>query len=95
MAKSGQQQADAATQGDPVRWPEGAAAILEIPAPTLTKRRADGDAPRLFAIGRHLFTTREALHEWVLEHEVAPGFRARAPRREVAALDTPPRGHAA
>ena len=69
---------------DPVRWPEGAAAILEIPAPTLKWRRESGDHPKLYAVGRHIFTTRSALREWVADHEVAPGFRARPPRTSKA-----------
>jgi hypothetical protein len=75
-------------EDDPVRWPEGAAAILEIPAPTLKARRESGDHPRLFAVGRHIFTTRAALREWVAQHEVAPGFRARPPvtRKQAVAV---------
>jgi hypothetical protein len=66
---------------DPVRWPDEAGAYLDIPGPTLAKKRQDGDAPRLYAIGRALFTTRRDLIEWVQSHEVAPGFRARPPVR--------------
>lgn len=62
---------------DPVRWPEGAAEILEMPPPTLKARREMGDAPQLYAIGRAIFTTRRALREWVQSHAVDPGFRAR------------------
>jgi hypothetical protein len=71
-------------EDDPVRWPEGAAAILEMPPPTLKARREAGDHPRLFAIGRAIFTTRSALREWVAEHEVAKDFRVRAPVRRRA-----------
>jgi hypothetical protein len=72
---------------DPVRWPDEAGAYLGIPGPTLAKKRQDGDAPRLYAVGRALFTTRQDLIEWVRSHEVAPGFRARPPvqRKRVAA----------
>lgn len=69
---------------DPVRWPDEAGAYLGIPGPTLDKKRLDGDAPRMYAIGRALFTTRRDLNEWVQSHEVAPGFRARPPVRRKA-----------
>ena len=48
-----------------------------LPAASLKKMRSDGNHPRLFAIGRALFTTAEALLEWVHAHELAPGEKIR------------------
>ncbi|MEP7303019.1 MAG: hypothetical protein ABI699_16015, partial [Caldimonas sp.] len=40
-----------------LRWPQAVEDLTNIPVPTLKKLRAQGDHPRLFAIGRAMFTT--------------------------------------
>ena len=67
-----------------LRWPDGVSAVTGIPAPTLKRRRTAGDHPRLFAVGRALFTTRSDTREWILSHEVPAGFRTRPPTRSEA-----------
>lgn len=68
-----------------IRWPDQAAELLDIPAPTLSKLRQAGDHPKFYALGRALFTTADDLRDWVVQHEVAPGFAVRpATRRRVA-----------
>src|SRR5678816_2410330 len=69
------------SQRPAVRWPAHAAALLDIPEPTLKKLREGGDHPRLYALGRALYTTIEDLRTWILGHEVAPAFRARPATR--------------
>jgi len=61
----------------PIRWPRGVSEILEIPETTLEARRSDGDAPRLYGIGRALLTTRADVIEWLRAHELKPGETVR------------------
>lgn len=66
------------------RWPLDVAEATGIPAATLKAMRQDGDHPRLYALGRALFTTRADALEWLQAHELAPGALVRpatAPKR--------------
>ena len=56
-----------------LRWPGDVAYVLGISEPTLKALRAQGDHPRLFGLGRALFTRHEDLREWLEAHELAPG----------------------
>ena len=56
-----------------LRWPGDVGELIGMPDATLKKLRAEGDHPRLYGIGRALFTTRNDLHEWLAEHELQPG----------------------
>jgi len=75
-----------------LRWPGDVAAMVGIADPTLKRMRADGDHPRLYALGKALFTTHTDLSEWLLSHELAAGQLVRAPtiqrgaRRPVGAV---------
>ncbi|MEO8564107.1 MAG: hypothetical protein ABI601_18645 [bacterium] len=60
-----------------LRWPHDVDDILGIPSATLKALRSEGDHPRLFAIGRALFTTRDDLLAWIEAHELAPGALVR------------------
>ena len=60
-----------------LRWPLDVEHAFGISALTLKKLRADGDHPRLYAIGRALFTTHEDLGEWLAAHELAQGQMVR------------------
>lgn len=65
-----------------IRWPDQAAELLDVPGPTLSKLRRAGDHPKLYALGRALlFTTTDDLRDWILKHEVAPGFTVRPATR--------------
>lgn len=64
-----------------LEFPEDVSAVTGIPAPTLRKLRTEGDHPKLYAVGRKLFTTADDLAEWILRHEVEPGFVARPATR--------------
>ncbi len=56
-----------------LRWPRDVSELTEIPEPTLKAQRTAGDHPRLYAIGRALFTTRDDVLAWLQEHTLAPG----------------------
>ena len=56
-----------------LRWPGDVSDLTGIPELTLKKCRAEGDNPRLYAIGRALFTTRADLLAWFEAHELQPG----------------------
>jgi len=60
-----------------LRWPAHVEHVTGLPTPTLRKLRADGDHPRLYAIGRALFTTPDDLREWIMRHELDTGARLR------------------
>ncbi|MFO1196590.1 MAG: hypothetical protein U1E86_06405 [Burkholderiaceae bacterium] len=60
-----------------IRWPVESAVVTGIPAGTQRALRARGDHPRLFGVGRSLYTTPEALREWILLHELDSGARLR------------------
>lgn len=62
-------------------FPDDVSAVIGIAAPTLRKLRSAGDHPKLYAVGRKLFTTAEDLAEWIMRHEVEPGFVARPATR--------------
>lgn len=62
-----------------LRWPADAAEMTGIPESTLRAMRSAGDYPRLFAIGRALFTTSQALAEWLEAHALAHGQCVRPP----------------
>jgi hypothetical protein len=47
--------------------------LTHIPEPTLKKGRAEGDCPKLYGVGRALFTTIVDVQEWILGHELQPG----------------------
>ena len=61
-----------------LRFPQHVAHVTGLAEPTLRKLRSDGDHPRLYGIGRALFTTPSDLREWILQHELSPGDRIRA-----------------
>ena len=61
-----------------LRWPDDVNVITGIPSQTLKELRANGDTPRLYAIGRALFTTHADLRDWFVAHELAPGQKLRA-----------------
>lgn len=56
-----------------LRWPDDLAELSSIPALTLVALRKRGDHPRLYAIGRALFTTRRDAEDWLEQHALAPG----------------------
>lgn len=56
-----------------LRWPSDVKEVTDISVDTLKKQRVAGDHPRLYAIGRALFTTRDDLLAWFEAHELAPG----------------------
>ncbi|MGE0801580.1 MAG: hypothetical protein AB7G13_22365 [Lautropia sp.] len=60
-----------------VRFPEDVAVLTGIPESTLRALKRDGDAPRLFYIGRASFSTIDEVRDWILAHEVAEGHLAR------------------
>lgn len=61
-----------------LRWPVDVEEVTGIPDSTLKKQRMLGDHPRLYAIGRALFTTRNDLLAWFEAHELQPGQVVRA-----------------
>jgi hypothetical protein len=56
-----------------LRWPEDVSDSTGIPESTLKAQRGLGDHPRLYGIGRKLFTTHDDLREWIARHELEPG----------------------
>lgn len=60
-----------------LRWPADVSAVTGISEPTLKSLRTEGDTPRLYAIGRMLFTTHADLRDWFAEHELAKGKKLR------------------
>ena len=62
-----------------LRWPGDVSSVTGLPELTLKKLRAEGDNPRLYAIGRALFTTHTDLREWFTAHELASGKKLRGP----------------
>ncbi len=61
-----------------LRWPgDVSAALDDLPEPTLKRFRIEGDHPRLFALGRAMYTTPSHLLEWLEKHELAPGQKMR------------------
>jgi hypothetical protein len=60
-----------------LRWPADIAELTGIPDATLKAQRAAGDHPRLYAIGRALFTTRRDLEAWFEDHALEHGQTVR------------------
>ena len=61
-----------------VPWPEGAAAVTGLSAPTLQRMRGQGDAPRLYAVTeRALVTTEADLLAWIQAKAVPIGYKCR------------------
>jgi len=60
-----------------LRWPGDVAEMVGIPEATLRKLRSEGDHPRLFALGRAMFTTRDDMVAWLEAHELQPGQTVR------------------
>lgn len=60
-----------------LRWPSEVAFVTGLPDPTLKKLRAAGDHPKLYAIGRALFTTHADLRNWFVQHELDAGEKLR------------------
>lgn len=58
-------------------WPGDVSDSTGIPESTLKALRVLGDHPRLYAIGRKLFTTPDDSREWIARHEVEPGHALR------------------
>ncbi len=56
-----------------LRWPGEVSAMIDITEVTLKRLRAAGDHPRLYAIGRALFTTHGDLLTWLEAHELPAG----------------------
>ena len=59
------------------RWPADVSEATGIPEPTLKAQRAAGDHPRLYAIGRALFTTRRDVEDWMQQHALEHGATVR------------------
>lgn len=63
---------------DVLTWPEGVAAATGASTVSLQRRRAAGDAPKLYAVTeRRLVTTRADLLEWIRAKSVPPGYKCR------------------
>lgn len=63
-----------------VPWPEGVAAATGTSGPTLQRNRAQGDAPRLYAVTeRVLVTTETDLLDWIMAKAVPAGYKCRPP----------------
>jgi hypothetical protein len=62
-----------------LRWPGDVGELFGIPDATLKALRTAGDHPRLYAIGRALYTTRRDADEWLQAHALAPGQGVRPP----------------
>ena len=60
-----------------LRWPADVTEITGIPEATLKALRTAGDHPRLYAIGRALFTTRRDAEAWIADHALDHGQRVR------------------
>ncbi len=74
-----------------LKWPEGVSAATGLSAVSLQRQRAQGDAPRLYAVTeRHLVTTGADLLEWIKAKAVPAGYKCRpAVRRRQSAKDAP------
>jgi predicted DNA-binding transcriptional regulator AlpA len=61
-----------------VQWPDGVAAATGLSAPTLQRRRSQGDAPKLYAVTeRALVTTEADLLEWITAKAVPADYKCR------------------
>lgn len=67
-------------------WPEGVAEAIGLSVPALQRQRAQGDAPKLYAITeRKLVTTGADLLDWVRAKAVPPGYKCRPSTRNETA----------
>lgn len=62
-----------------LKWPQDVEAMTGIGVQTLTERRAAGDCPRLYAIGRRILTTTDDVIAWLEAHTLEAGGLVRAP----------------
>jgi hypothetical protein len=60
-----------------LRWPGEVEDLTGIPGSTLKAKRAEGDHPRLLAIGRALFVRPSDLAEWLDAHVLPAGALVR------------------
>jgi predicted DNA-binding transcriptional regulator AlpA len=61
-----------------IPWPEEAAAVTGISAPTLQRMRSQGDAPQLYAVSeRALVTTEADLLAWIRAKAVPANYKCR------------------
>lgn len=59
-------------------WPEGVSEAVGLSVPALQRQRAQGDAPKLYALTeRRLVTTGQDLLDWVKAKAVPPGYKCR------------------
>ncbi len=59
-------------------WPDAVAEAVGLSVPALQRQRAQGDAPKLYAITeRKLVTTGADLLDWVKAKAVPPGYKCR------------------
>lgn len=69
-----------------IRWPAGAAAILDVSPQMLQAQRAEGDCPKLYAVSsRVLVTTEKDLLEWITSKAVDEGYKCRQGTRKARA----------
>ncbi|WP_395699091.1 hypothetical protein [Aquabacterium sp.] len=69
-----------------IQWPEGVAEETGVSTTNLQTRRAQGDAPKLYAVTeRRLVTTDADLAEWIRAKEVPATYKCRPATRGVAA----------
>jgi hypothetical protein len=63
-------------------WPDAVAREVGVSSVVLQRKRALGDAPRLYAVSeRQLVTTRQDLIEWVRSKAVPVEYKCRAATR--------------
>ncbi len=63
---------------DILSWPDGVAQAVNMSAPALQRQRAQGDAPKLYAITeRKLVTTGADLLEWIRNKAVPTTYKCR------------------
>jgi hypothetical protein len=65
-------------QRDVYAWPDGVADAIGLSVQALQRQRAQGDAPKLYAITeRKLVTTGQDLLIWIRAKAVPPGYKCR------------------
>lgn len=70
------------TPRDIYAWPDDVADAVGLSVPALQRQRAQGDAPKLYAITeRKLVTTGADLLDWVRAKAVPPGYKCRPSTR--------------
>lgn len=75
---------DEATRLDPgsviLPWPDAVARETNVSPVVLQRKRASGDAPRLYAVSeRQLVTTRADLLDWIRAKVVPADYKCRPP----------------